>query len=322
MKNIKKLIIKLQNYKGVFIQTHNFPDHDAIGTAYGLQQFLLYFDIKSKIIYDGEITRNSLQLMIDRLNINVYHVSQINNTEFKDYALIIVDSCSTNKNIKIVDDVNLIGIIDHHSTCCNFKKNNLFFDVRTNYGACSTIIYTYFKKYKFKINPLVATALLIGICIDTANLMRHVSKNDLEAYYKLFQIANVDLFQSIIRNNIEISDLKFYKKAIDNVIFEKNLAFCYIDEECSPSLLGILSDFFLSLDEIEFVMVCAKYNQKIIFSLRSEKAEWNAASIIQKLLKINGAGGGHHNMAGGAILNKNFNYKLFFNELKSLLFLN
>ncbi len=77
------------------------------------------------------------------------------------------------------------------------------------------------------------------------------------------------------------------------------MAFCYFPQGCDQNLLGILGDFLLSLDKIDFVALCAHNEDRINFSLRSEVAEWAADAIARQILQGIGFGGGHAEMAGG-----------------------
>lgn len=52
-------------------------------------------------------------------------------------------------------------------------------------------------------------------------------------------------------------------------------------------------------EEIYFVILCAKNNGVINFSIRNEKSELSATTIIQDVLKEIGFGGGHMDMADG-----------------------
>ena len=45
MQSVKKLIKVLKNKKRIFIQTHNYPDHDAVASAFALQYLLRNFKI-------------------------------------------------------------------------------------------------------------------------------------------------------------------------------------------------------------------------------------------------------------------------------------
>lgn len=297
MAAITDLINCAQKYKCVYIQTHNFPDHDALAAACGMKALLGYFGVESHIVYDGDITRASLSNMAKKLDIAAHKVREIDDAAGA--AVIMVDGCRGNKNMKELKNSVLIGVVDHHDT--SRVEDIPFIDIRPACGSCSTIIYTYFETLAVPIDRVTATALMIGLCVDTAILMRNITEDDVKAYFSLFSRADNDFVQSMVRNCIEAADLRYFKYAIENLKIEDGAAFCFLKNGCSQNLLGIMADFFLALEEVIFVMLCAEYEGKIIFSLRSENKDWNAANIIQELLNGRGFGGGHHNMAGGVI---------------------
>jgi nanoRNase/pAp phosphatase (c-di-AMP/oligoRNAs hydrolase) len=78
MFNILEFIDEVKNEERIFIQTHNFPDHDAVASAYGLSELLLKYGINTDIIYKGEIQRDSLIKMIEELNINIDKYENVN----------------------------------------------------------------------------------------------------------------------------------------------------------------------------------------------------------------------------------------------------
>jgi len=291
-----ELLEDMKREEYVFIQTHNFPDHDAVASGFALQHLFKELGVKSHLIYEGSIQRDSLIQMIEELGINIEHCE--NHDMTADHKIIIVDGCKGNKNVTdlIGDEV---GLIDHHQV---EKPDDVpFADIRPDYGACSTVIYCYYKELGIDIPRNVATALMIGINMDTALLTRGVSRNDIEAYAGLYSISDIRLQNSILRNYIQTKDLFFYRYAIDNIKIVDEIAFCYFPEGCNQNLLGILGDFFLALEEVEFVILCAKNGDNINFSIRNEKREWNAAKAIQEVLKGIGFGGGHADLAGGII---------------------
>jgi len=319
MFQILDLINELKDEKKIFIQTHNFPDHDAVASAYGLSKLLLEFGIKSHIIYMGEIQRDSLIKMIESLNINI---SKYEEFDIKDEdKIIVVDGCKGNSNVEDLNGDEIL-VIDHHDV--NEPENIRYVDIRSSYGACSTIIYTYYKQLGKDIPKDVATALIIGLNIDTAQFTRGVSEEDVNAFHSLYIESNIPLVNSILRNNIKTKDLNFYKFLINNIKIDSAVAFCYFQDGCNQNLLGILGDFVLSLEEIDFVILCAKNNGVINFSIRSEKSELNAATIIQDVLKEIGFGGGHMDMAGGVIkditkFNEEKIYNIFIDRIKKIL---
>ncbi|MDH4224878.1 MAG: DHH family phosphoesterase [Deltaproteobacteria bacterium] len=312
---LRKLIRHIQNEEFVFVQTHNFPDHDAVCSAFGLQHILAEHGITSHIIYEGEIQRDSLHKTIQEFHINIRPAKEF---ELKDeYKIIIVDGCKGSKNV-----TDLVGeeiaVIDHHEV--HSPDDVTYSDIRTNYGSCSTIIQSYYETLNLEPTRDVASALLIGLNMDTALMTRGVDGADLTAYQYLYERADNHLVNTILRNFIQTKDLAFFKVALDKLVVEGRFAFCYFEEGCNQNLLGILGDFFLALEEADFVALCAHNNGVINFSLRSEVPEWNSSTIIREALDGVGFGGGHADMAGGIIKDASlFNEKLYFKKFTELL---
>lgn len=296
MEKIDELITLLKEEEYVYIQTHNFPDHDAVASAFALGEFFKNFGISSRLTYEGSIQRDSLRSMIQALRIPIAHAHEYNMTESD--KIVIVDGCKGNKNVTdLVGDE--IAVIDHHLV--NKAEDVAYHDIRSEYGACASIITYYFLEHHLIIPEDVATALLIGINMDTALLTRGVGQHDIDAYSVLYTIADVRMVNSILRNYIQQKDLSFYKEAIERVTIKKRVAFCFFPHGCNQNMLGILGDFFLALKEVDFVVLAAHNGSKINFSLRNENSEWNCSQVIQSVLSGIGFGGGHAEMAGGII---------------------
>ena len=113
MQSVKKLIKILKNKQRIFIQTHNYPDHDAVASAFALQYLLRNFKIETKIIYHGDILRDSLQKMIDKLNIEIlpHYKYKMND----DDSIILVDANKKNKNVAGLKG-NIVAVIPANVT--------------------------------------------------------------------------------------------------------------------------------------------------------------------------------------------------------------
>lgn len=298
----------------VFIQPHNFPDHDAVASAFGLQKLLESFHVKTTIVYDGELQRDSLKSMIRELGIELrgYREAGIRPCD----GIVIVDGCKGNQNVTELAGKEL-AVLDHHLVIR--PEDVPYIDIRSHLGSCSTLIYGYFKTLGVALSQEVATALLIGINMDTAQLTRDVCEEDVFAYSELYTRANVAQHNSILRNYIQTQDLAFYRFALEHVVVEDALAYCHFTQGCPQNMLGILADFFLALKEVQFVVMVAQNGPVVNFSVRSERLEWNAAGIIQTLLAGVGLGGGHRDMAGGVIVADAFDAPAFQVKLRSLL---
>ncbi len=296
MSFITDLIERVQDEEYIFIQPHNFPDHDAVASAYALQTLFRSYNITSYLVYEGEIQRDSLKELIKQLKIDIRQISEY--TMDDQHKIIVVDGCKGNKNVTdLIGDE--IAVIDHHEVVS--PDDVPVSDIRPSYGACSTIVYSYFEELGIDISQNAANALIVGIDMDTALFTRDAAQEDVTAYANLYPYADIRLVNSILRNYIQIKDLGFYKEAIENVSIFKSFAFCYFPEGCNQNLLGILGDFLLALQEVDFVALAANNKGRINLSLRNEREEWNAAAIIQDVLSGIGFGGGHADMAGGII---------------------
>jgi nanoRNase/pAp phosphatase (c-di-AMP/oligoRNAs hydrolase) len=316
MHTFQELLDSLSREEPVYIQTHNFPDHDAVAAAFGLQNLFKALSIQSFLIYEGEIQRDSLQKMIHDLGIEIKHQREYPIKESD--KIIIVDGCKGNKNVTdLVGDE--IAIIDHHEV--SRQEDVPFNDIRPYYGACASIIFSYYEDLGIEIDRKTATALKIGIDMDTASLTRGVSREDMKAYYNLFSLADNRMVNSVLRNYIQEKDLTFYKYAMEHIKIERSIAWCYFEEGCNQNLMGIIGDFFLALREVDFVILVANNGEKINFSLRNERDEWNASLVIQAVLEGIGFGGGHIDMAGGIIKDRSlFNEQEIYESFMKHLF--
>ncbi len=299
LSKIQQLIVLLKEEKEqIFIQTHNFPDHDAVAAAWALQILLSHFGIQSSLIFDGNIERNSLKRMIRAFDISIHHYTHYNLKDSN--KIIIVDGCKGNKNVTDLAGQE-VAVIDHHPVIAS--DDVTISDIRIRFGSCATIIYTYYQELDIPISQELASVLMIAIYTDTAGMTRHTSHTDITAYAELNKQANVSLVNSILRNYHRREDLPYYSYAIKNVKISNKMAFCHFTLGCPQNLLGILGDFFLSLEEVEFVVLSTHNKDRINLSVRSENPNWHCGLILSEVLQGIGFGGGHAEMAGGIISN-------------------
>lgn len=296
MSKVENLVNVLKGHK-VYIQTHNFPDPDAIAAAYGLQRLLERYSIITRIVYDGNLDKITGIRLVEYFNINLLQAKLVQDMDSEDY-IVIVDAQKYNKNC-----TNLIGTevacIDHHPVVTQCDEY-IYSDLRI-VGSCSSIIAEYY--FDAGIEPYIkeATVLLYGIKMDTNDLNRGVSELDVKMYYKLFPYADQRLLEKLSLNSIEFSDLKAYGAAINNISLHKNIGFATIPFDCPDGLIAIISDFILALDLVEFSVVYSTRSNGYKFSVRSELEKLDSGKIVRAALARIGesSGGGHAFMAGG-----------------------
>mgnify|MGYP002622569371 CR=1 FL=1 len=297
MGNFTKILEAIHS-RHVYIQTHNFPDPDAISCGYALSELLGNYGIKADICYHGEIDRYSTNDFVFKLGIELTDIDKISITP--EDEIILVDSQRGNSNISDVAG-NSIVCIDHHPS---FEDNAgisyRYADIRPELGACATIITEYYREEKVHMSAKVATALLYGIKTDTAGFSRGVDKQDVEAYHYLFGKADLALIRSFEHCSLKFDDLKAYANAINSIKVCDNLAFANTGRDCPETLIATISDFMTDLIEVDFVVVYSIKSDGIKLSVRSS-GKLDAGYITNRALAGMGSGGGHASMAGGFV---------------------
>lgn len=297
MTKLDQLISKISR-EHVYIQMHNFPDQDAIASAFGLQELLKYRGIPATICYKGKIERYSTEKMCQLLAIEIETIEDIASRLTDKDEVILVDAQKGNSNI-----INIVGneiiCIDHHPT---FEEQEYrYADIRPEVGACATIIAQYFIENGIPMDMRVATALSFGIRMDTKNLSRGVSKLDIEMIYQMFDWCDQNVIHNLENSNLYFEDLLAYSKAIYSIQVYDNISFADTGRDCPEGLIASVSDFMLALVEVTFSIVYSRKNDGIKLSVRSEGSKLDAGKVIREALEGIGNGGGHAEMAGGFV---------------------
>lgn len=322
--NFYDLVELLRGHR-VFIQTHNFPDQDAVASAFGLQELLRNFGIETIICHHGVVERAVTSNMVADLGIEMLSDESGNTEDLgegmneRDY-IITVDSQKGSGNI---DDLigDEVACIDHHPTFVEVPDYK-YTDIRI-VGSCATIIADYYRDCKIEMSERVATALLYGLKCDTRNFTRGVTQLDVDIYGYLFPKSNHHLIRKYQAAEIEYSELNAFSDSLRNIEIYNEVGFAFLNFPCKEGFVATVSDFILDIDLVKFVVVYTRRPNGFKFSVRSELDELDAGAIISEALKDVGSGGGHKSMAGGfaeedKILAMNFD----FNKVIQNLFLN
>jgi nanoRNase/pAp phosphatase (c-di-AMP/oligoRNAs hydrolase) len=302
----------------VAIQTHDFPDHDAMASAFALGLLLERFGFAPKLLYRGLIRSYSLWSMVSDLAIPVVRVTGDAGEEWRHAPCIVVDGNPTNSNARQITD-RLVAVIDHHGN--SEQPDCPFVDIRTDYGACSSIIESYWHELNLSPDKVAATALLMGIQMDTDFLSRRVHQADLDALHRIFLTADWEYGSRVVKTALSKNDLNCLQAAIANARMQEGVFFTVINEDITQEVISILADFFLRLREVSITILVENKGETRPVSVRSQLPELSAARIIQTALAGIGEGGGHDYMAGGLLfpgaeINEEDLFLRFFSAIK------
>lgn len=296
MSDFKELVKLCQGHR-VYVQTHNFPDPDAIASAYGMKKLLALYGIESKLCYDGRIDKLSASKLLDAFQMEIYpYADLMQEMKAEDY-IICVDTQKHSGNVTdfVGDEV---ACIDHHPTFVSMEYK--YQDIRIT-GACATLVAEYFARQGQEPDKDTATALLYGIKMDTLQFSRGVTELDIEMFRFLFPFCDHEKLARLERNNMEFADLRAYGAAIESIELYDKTGFSCIPFSCPDALIAILADFILALVEVEVAVVFSYREDGIKLSVRSENPGVHAGNLLHEALTGLGNGGGHAAMAGGFI---------------------
>ncbi len=295
-KQFRHLLETLDKNHPVIIQTHDYPDHDAVAAGFALSYLLTSFGFQCTLVYGGEMQGDSIDETIEMLGIPAVPAAALKIDDRS--QVILVDGFAGNKNVTELSGT-LVGIIDHHKPpeppSCPFA------DIRPDVGSCATIVYQYFLETGTEAPRDVATSLLMGIMMDTAYMTRGVGPIDLAAFSGIFFKSDWEKASYVLRNSLSVRDLPLIRHAMDNNHILGDVCFVELEKSCRAELLGLLSDYFLSFKEIFFVVTYEIDETQCRISVRSEDPRRPADKILRRALEGYGYGGGHMHMSGGFI---------------------
>jgi nanoRNase/pAp phosphatase (c-di-AMP/oligoRNAs hydrolase) len=284
----------LEANRPVAVQTHDYPDIDAVASAWALARLLRLRGFQVVYGYRGELKSRSLKSLVEKLGIEVVPAAEGS----RELQILIVDGSPANGNVTLGQGT-LVGVIDHHVKTGETKAPYL--DLRPELAACSTMIRGYWVEAGVEPPGDVATALLAGIQADTDFLSRRCSDEDFAAYAALYHTGDWELASRIVRTVLDLRELGLIVSAIEKAVVRNGLLFAFMDGPCGQEALAVLAEFALRAEELSAAVVAERDEGGVRLSVRSKSAEISAFGLVRAALAGLGTGGGHVHSAGGAV---------------------
>ncbi|MFC1856132.1 bifunctional oligoribonuclease/PAP phosphatase NrnA [Thermodesulfobacteriota bacterium] len=297
--DIQKFADFIKTKQKIIILLHNNPDPDAIGSALGMKAlFRTISKSKVKIVFGGIIGRAENRELIRRLKVRMTNINDIDLK--RHHNIVMVDTQPNIGNNSLPKGIWPKVIIDHHplkkialkSVCC---------DVRVDYGSTSSIVLEYLKEFDVKIDKKLATALYYGIQTDTDDLGRDRSKNDADAMTFLYPLISHVTLSNIRHPRIPKDYYVHFHEAVNNACVYNDVLISDLKNKCTPEMIAEMSDFFLRMMGIRWVLCFGTHGEGLYFSLRTTARSLRAGTAAIRIAKGVGLAGGHHKSAGGRI---------------------
>ena len=294
-----KLLRLLRDKRNILVTTHRHPDPDALASGWAL--CLLLREQMPEASITMSITDKPSgginEVFIRRTNLKLAPWDEAELGRFD--AIILTDVMPGMASSPLPEGVVPLAVIDHHRT--RRRPKCAFSDIRPDVGATSSIIFSYYMEVEQPISPDLAASLLYAIESDLAGAAGQPGELDnialsgltlLADTRKLYQMRYVDLPQSYY---------VCYYRGVSNAIYYDSVIVSHLDSFDSPEQPAMIADFLLRFELVQWALVTAVEENRLVISLRTSSGKLSAADMIRRLLRGQGEGGGHRTKAGGFI---------------------
>jgi nanoRNase/pAp phosphatase (c-di-AMP/oligoRNAs hydrolase) len=292
---LKELRALVDEGDRVAIVLQDDPDPDAMASAMALRTLLGRNKLTTPLFSFKPVTRPENRTMVHLLEIDIEPAQTAELDEYDKIAMVDVQPPFFGDKLTRAHIV-----IDHHP---NYESSDApFVDVRTKYGATSTIMTEYLICADERISERLATALLYGIRSDTLALSRRVTDDDLQAFVTLYPIANYNMLKQIERPELPAEFARILSRALARIEVVDGLAVLNLGQVARDDIIVQVADFCLQFEGVEWVAVAGKLGSDLVIAVRNYGMSGdNAGDAVKNLFADIGSAGGHRNMAKAVI---------------------
>jgi nanoRNase/pAp phosphatase (c-di-AMP/oligoRNAs hydrolase) len=190
-------------------------------------------------------------------------------------------------------------VIDHHPVKSGYTAR--FRDVRTSYGATATILTEYLRASGSKISQRLATALLYGIKSDTLNLQRATAQPDLQAFVRLYPLANAGLMRRMERPSIDLPDLQSLGRALSRLVVDEGILSIHLGEVTREDVIPQFVEFCMQIEGVLWGAVSGIYDNNVVISVRNVGYVESAGRKVEAFFNECGSAGGHRSSAKAVV---------------------
>jgi nanoRNase/pAp phosphatase (c-di-AMP/oligoRNAs hydrolase) len=292
----------------------DFPDPDALASAYAHQLISSQYDIAADLVYGDEVSHAQNRALVRVIGMNVSKFDGAMDLS-KYQGAVFVDNQGTTAP-RIVDALEAAGVpallvVDHHEL--QERLHPEFTDIR-RVGATATLYAEYLAQGLLPMDKarrehtLAATALMHGILTDTHGLIR-AGADDFTAAAFLSRYRDADLLEQIMSQARTKQTMETIQKALGNRSIVENFSISGIgyirlqDRDSIPQA----ADFMMTEENVHTAIVYGIIQgdepaaERLVGSLRTIKLTLEPDEFIKSVFGKDAAGryhGGGKALAG------------------------
>lgn len=317
----EKLQLTLESHRGQrqIVVIQDFPDPDALSSAWAYQLIARQYDIECHIVYAGTLSHqeNIALVKLTGLPAKRWEVQTLQGRDLSIYqGCVLVDSQGNNSQLMpFVREANIptVVVIDHHSKQGEIEAE--FIDLRPQIRATATILTQYMQLGLLDFNSSnathvkCATALMHGIRSDS-NCLLQAQEADFQAAAYLSRLYDAQLLNAVLQSARSRRVMDVIERALKNRKIKNNFCIAgvgylrYEDRDAIPQA----ADFLVTEENVHTAVVYgivhdeSKDIEVVIGSLRTNKLTLDPDEFLKEALGQDSQRrfyGGGRDMAGG-----------------------
>ncbi len=288
--------------KNVAIFIHSNPDPDAIASAMALERICDSLGQDSTTYYGGVIGHPENEVFLNSTGFVMKNVDKDEVKEIIDDSDVtaFLDFAEASINNIVPKDITPDIIIDHHYTNRKIDTGS-HLEIRTDIGATSTLMTKHLQNLGVKIDPLLASALLYGIKVDTHDYTKNISTADFKVIAYLTALADKELLDIFESPPMKSETLSALGRAINSRDFEDGILTAFAGHVSFRDDIPQIAELLMRERDVMTVLIIGILDENIHLSARCKDIEMNIGKIMKEAFSDIGSAGGHRHSAGGEI---------------------
>jgi len=302
----RRLVSTIQSCreKGLAIVLHDNPDPDTIASALALKRICKENRVPCTLYHGGEISHPSNRAMVSLIGVELVKLpgpEQAAIAMKRHSKVALIESTRPGQNNVLPEKARVDIIIDHHPLPESLVPDAEFVDRRPSVGAAATILTGYLRNLWIRPDPVLASALLYGIKVDTNGFTRNVDAQDLSAAVFLSEHADMQLMYLFEHPRMSAAAADVIGRAVRERESVGGHVLSFVGELEDRDCLAQAAELLLRLEGVRAALVYGILGEDICVSARTMEPSIDLGNILRKAFGSCGSAGGHATMAGARV---------------------
>lgn len=305
------LVDLIKESSNVYVMAHEATDADAFGASIAMTKLVRSLGKDCHIVFDEKKIDQTVSIVYDdicreHLNlVDMFSSPREALSEMDEETLLIVLDCQYEQMLideRVYHKAKRVAVIDHHRRNNNAINEYLFLYNQTSASSTVELVVEMydFLEHEVELTPIEASLMLLGVIVDTSNLMYRTSYRTYNVLGKLQMkgAENVKV-QRFLRENfdkyVERMTILGNMEIIDG---QYGIAVCPDEDIHQRQFLAKIADNVITVNTIKAAFCIGRIAENEVGISARSLDEANVQTIMEKL-----GGGGHFNNAACQIVN-------------------